>query len=116
MVLRIPLECRRFALREVPGIRHIVRPPKVPVKVPVVPGQRAPHTIRLNQAWLRPTMSSSNSGVSALFAALIRRGTMPDHAKKIFISYRRSDAAAMSIRIYDAMKAQFGRKRVFRDA
>src|SRR5215469_5098262 len=34
---------------------------------------------------------------------------------RIFISYRRSDAAAMSGRIYNAMAARFGRKKVFRD-
>ena len=34
---------------------------------------------------------------------------------RIFISYRRSDAAALAGRIYDAMAARFGRKRVFRD-
>jgi hypothetical protein len=34
---------------------------------------------------------------------------------RIFISYRRADAAAMSERIYTAMAARFGRKHVFRD-
>jgi TIR domain len=40
---------------------------------------------------------------------------VPGTEKKVFISYRRSDAAAMSSRIYQAMATQFGRKRVFRD-